>query len=112
MSKKKNLSTLLVITDSLSEQYDRGLKNYKNFFATKQGSFLGEKKTYDPNPDTVDVPSNRGNIKVVTTVQEKFDYLAETSKDFIDALFSQEWFFCELDIIEVILPRRMRGRQH
>jgi hypothetical protein len=90
MSTKQKLNVLLAITDTLAPSFKKGIVNYGQFFKDKQGAFLGEKKTYDAKPDTIDEPSMRGNVLVQTTVKEKLDYLVESSKDYINALFSQE----------------------
>lgn len=86
----QKLNVLLAKTDTLAPSYKKGIVSYSQFFKDKQGAFKGEKKTYEPKPETIDVPSERGNVLVQTTVQEKFDYLIESSADYIDALFSQE----------------------
>lgn len=84
------LNVLLGKTDHLSSIYNALLKSYITFFKGKQGAFLGEKRTYVPKEGTVDEPSKRKNILVQTTVIEKFNWLTENSKDYIDALFSVE----------------------
>lgn len=86
----QKLNVLLAKTDTLAPSYKKGIIAYSQFFKDKQGAFKGEKKTYEPKPETIDVPNERGNVLVQTTVQEKFDYLIESSADYIDALFSQE----------------------
>lgn len=84
------LNVLLAKTDHLAASFKKGLEDYVRFFKTSQGSFKGEKKTYEPMPGTIDVPSERANKLVVTTVDEKLKYFEETAKEYIDALFSQE----------------------
>jgi len=87
---KAKLNVLLAKTDHLSSVFKKGLEDYIKFFKSSQGAFRGERKTYEPKPGTIDVPSERINKLVVTTVDEKLSYLANLSKDYIDALFSQE----------------------
>lgn len=87
---KQKLNVLLALTDHLAGSFKKGLEEYIKFFKSHQGAFKGERKTYVPKPGTIDVPSNRGNTIVVTTVKEKLDYLMKSSKEYIDALFSQE----------------------
>lgn len=87
---KMKLNTLLAKTDHLSSTFKKGLEDYIKFFKTAQGAFKGEKKTYAPKPGTIDVPSERSNKLVTTTVKEKLDWFEESSKEYIDALFSQE----------------------
>lgn len=83
-------NVLLAKTDSLAPSFKKGIVEYAKFFKDKQGAFLGERKTYTPRPETIDLPSERGNKLVTTTVEEKLKYLVETSKDYIDALFAVE----------------------
>ncbi len=84
------LNTLLAKTDHLASIFKKGLEDYVKFFKTAQGAFKGEKKTYDPKQGTIDAPNERVNKLVVTTVDEKLNWLAENSADYINALFSQE----------------------
>ncbi len=88
MSNKLNV--LLAKTDHLASSFKNLLSDYVKFFKTNQGSFRGEKKTYEPRQGMIDVPGERNNKLVVTTVTEKLKYLEENSKEYIDALFSQE----------------------
>ncbi len=87
---KQKLNVLLAITDHLASVYKKGLEEYVKFFKGSQGAFKGEKKTYIPKPGTIDIPGNRGNILVATTVTEKLDYLSQSSSDYIDSLFALE----------------------
>lgn len=84
------LNTLLAKTDHLSSIFQAMVAEFKNFFGSNSTAFRGEKKTYDPAPNTADDPSSRGNKIVITTVEEKLSWLEENSKDYINALFSQE----------------------
>lgn len=90
MSKTIKLNVLLAKTDHLASSFKKGLTEYVKFFKSNQGSFKGEKRTYESEPGTIDIPSERKNELVVTTVKEKLDYLVESSTEYIDALFSQE----------------------
>lgn len=87
---KKKLNVLLAVTDHLAGAYKKGLEEYIKFFKNSQGSFRGEKKTYQPAVGTIDIPGNRSNVLVVTTAKEKLDYFEQASEEYIDALFSQE----------------------
>jgi len=84
------LNVLLAKTDHLASTFKKGLEEYVKFFKGSQGAFKGEKKTYEPKANMVDLPNERTNRLVVTTVDEKLRYLQENSKEYIDALFSQE----------------------
>jgi len=87
---KLKLNVLLAKTDHLASVFKKAIEEYVKFFKTSQGAFKGEKKTYEARPGTIDLPNERVNKLVVTTVDEKLDYLVEHSKEYIDALFSQE----------------------
>lgn len=84
------LNVLLAKTDHLASTFKKGLEEYVKFFKTSQGAFKGEKKTYEARANTVDLPNERTNRLVITTVDDKLSYLQENSKEYIDALFSQE----------------------
>jgi hypothetical protein len=86
----KKLNVLLAVTDALKGKYKRMVEDFTKFFNSSQGAFLGEKSTYIPKEGTVDEPSKRKYVKVVTTVDEKIDWFVKESKDFVDALFAQE----------------------
>lgn len=90
MNKIFKLNVLLALTDNLRGVYKNRVADYSKFFAKTQGAFRGEQKTYQPREGTIDDPKQRGYIPVATTVKEKFDYFIDQSKEFIDALFSQE----------------------
>ena len=84
------LNVLLAKTDHLQAIFRKLVEDYVKFFKTKQGEFRGERKTYQALPDSVDLPNERKNELVVTTVAEKLDWLVDNSKEYLDALFSQE----------------------
>lgn len=90
MSKPVKLNVLLAKTDHLAASYKKGVVEYLKFFKDKQGAFKGERKTYAPKDNTIDLPSERKNELIVTTVNEKLDYLVEASAEYIDSLFAQE----------------------
>ncbi|MBC8111079.1 MAG: hypothetical protein H7Y04_08485 [Verrucomicrobia bacterium] len=84
------LNVLLAKTDHLQAVFRKLVEDYVKFFKTKQGEFRGERKTYQALPDSVDFPNERKNELVVTTVKEKLDWMVDVSKEYLDALFSQE----------------------
>lgn len=84
------LNVLLAKTEHSSGSYKKMVADYLAFFKGQQGQFRGIKKTYTPNPDTVDIPSERGAIKVVTTVGEKLAWFEDTAKEHINNLFAVE----------------------
>lgn len=89
MSKNK-LNVLLAVTDHLRLNYKNMVQNYIKFFTKSQGAFKGEKRTYIAREGVIDDPSKKGITKVITTVDEKFDYYITHSEKFINALFTQE----------------------
>jgi hypothetical protein len=91
MNKKDlKLNVLLAVTDHLASSFKKGLEDYVKFFKGSQGAFKGEKNTYSPRAGVIDDPSARNSKLVVTTVDEKLDWLKTMNKEYIDALFSQE----------------------
>lgn len=84
------LNVLLAKSEHAAGQFKRMLSDYVAFFKTKQGEFKGVKKTYAPKEGTVDEPTMRANVSVVTTTEEKLQWLEDTAKEYIDNLFSTE----------------------
>jgi hypothetical protein len=90
MEKMEKMNVLLAKTDNLGSSFKKLIAESGKFFRDKQGSFKGEKKTYIPKEGSIDIPGERKNELVTTTVDEKLDYVVETSAAYINALFSQE----------------------
>lgn len=88
--KNLKLNVLLGKTDYLSSVYKQLIKEYAKFFAGHQGAFQGGKSTYEAAEGTMDDPTKRKNNLVQTTVSEKLDWFVDNSKEYINALFSQE----------------------
>lgn len=84
------LNILLAKTDVLASSFRAMINDFCSFFSKEQGQFRGEVKTYTPASGTIDIPSERGNKLIVTTVDEKLQWFEQTSADYIDHLFSQE----------------------
>jgi hypothetical protein len=84
------LNVLLAKTDGLAGSCRSMIKDYGKFFAKKGGAFVGERRTYEPREGYADIPSSRGISLIQTTVPEKLDWFKENSKEYINALFSQE----------------------
>lgn len=78
MSIKLKLSNLLGLTEAFSSKTAAIIAAYSKFFEKDQKAFRGERKTYTPAVDALDVPTNRYNNKVTSTIDEKFDYLVKT----------------------------------
>lgn len=88
--KKNLLPTLLAKVDTTASRYRAAIQDYIKFFKDSQGSFRGIKKTYSPRPDTIDEPSERQNKMVVTTVQEKLDWLVENNAEYLQDILNIE----------------------
>lgn len=89
-NKANKLNVLLAKTEQLAPSAKKVIIDTSKFFKDKQTAFKGERKTYTPASDTIDIPSERGVVAIVSTVKEKLDYVVETSAEYIDALFAQE----------------------
>lgn len=87
---KIKLNVLLAKTDHLAGVYKNFIADYVGFFKKNQGQFKGERKTYEPGQGTIDIPGNRAIKLIVTTVDEKLEYLTSSNEDYINSLFSQE----------------------
>lgn len=84
------LNVILAKTDALASSFRACINDYYGFFTNRQGEFKGERKTYDPGSGMIDLPNERGDKRVVTTVDEKFKWFEDVNKDYIDCLFAQE----------------------
>jgi len=87
---KLKLNVLLAITDALRVKFKNMVADHTKFYSKSQGSFKGAKATYVAREGCLDDMSKRGFTRVVTTVDEKISYFIKESREFIDALFSQE----------------------
>lgn len=86
----KKLNTLLAVTNTAQSAFKAMTKDYASFFKGKQGAFVGEKATYEPEPNTVDDESKRKNVAVQTTVGEKLEWYKENAQSFLNDLFTVE----------------------
>ena len=69
------LNQLLAKTEAELSVLKTQLKEYFSYFRNSQGDFKGSLKTYEPAVNYADVPKNRESTNVVTTVDEKINYL-------------------------------------
>lgn len=86
----RKLHVVLALTEQVRPRFKAMINDYTSFFKGRQGSFLGEKSTYVAREGMVDEPNRRKYIRIITTVDEKLEYFIESSKDFINDLFTQE----------------------
>jgi len=84
------LNVLLAKVEHLASSWKTGIADRIAHFTKHGKSFEGLRKTYQPRPETVDLPSERASVLVVSTVEENFQWLLETHKDYIDGLFDIE----------------------
>lgn len=84
------LNVLLAKLEQGASQFKALLRDYTTFFKKEPDNFRGVKNTYEPRPDTVDLPSERKLIAVVATVDEKFDYFTNMVKSYISEMFNCE----------------------
>jgi hypothetical protein len=84
------LHVLLAKVDHSGTIFKKLITEYVSFFKNKQKHFQGIRKTYTPREGQLDNPSMKGNTIVTTTVEEHFKWMEETSKEYIDDLFSVE----------------------
>lgn len=86
----KKMNTLLASVEQSAARCTKMLRDYVSFFKNNQGDFIGAKKTYTAKEGYLDDPSKRGYKRVVTTVDEKLDWLqGELEKHLLD-LFTVE----------------------
>lgn len=74
------LNRVLAVVEQSTPVFRKLVGEYKLFFEKKQGEFAGVRKTYTPREGTKDEPSMRQFKKVVTTVDEKLEYLVDHAK--------------------------------
>lgn len=84
------LNIVLSKVEHLKSSFTQSIKDYVHFFSKGDGNFRGIKKTYEPRPETHDIPGDRESKAIVTTVKEKLDWWRETNKDYINNLFNVE----------------------
>lgn len=84
------LNVLLAKTEHSATQFKKLISDYIAYFKNNQNAFHGAKKTYQPLDGKEDYPTERGVMMVVTTVDEKLQWLEETAGQYIDNLFSLE----------------------
>lgn len=81
------LNVLLAKADHSASSYNSMLRDYAAFFQKNQGSFRGEKKTYQARDGFSDEPSMRGNTPVITTIDEKWDWFIDNAKPYLQNVF-------------------------
>lgn len=66
------------------------IRDYALFFKKNASDFRGVKNTYAPRPDTMDLPAERRYTPVVTTVDEKINWMEENASEYINDMFTCE----------------------
>lgn len=90
MGKTLKMNTLLAITNAEAGNYKAMVKDYGRFFSGKQGAFVGERGTYEAEPNTVDDESKKKNAIVQTTVDEKLNWFKDNAGNYLNNLFTME----------------------
>lgn len=83
-------NTLLARVEKKAASFNQMLADYCFFFQKKQGAFEGIKKTFLARDGYSEDSSYMGSTKVVTTVEEKLDWMEENAKDYFNELFAVE----------------------
>lgn len=81
------LNVLLAKANHLTSTFNGMVRDYANFFQKNQGAFRGERKTYQAREGFSDEPSMRGYNRVVTTVDEKWDWFLQQAKPYLESVF-------------------------
>jgi hypothetical protein len=84
------LNTLLAKVESSTPVFRKLITDYKTFFEKKQGEFQGVRKTYTAKDGMKDEPSERQFVRVITTVDEKLQYLEKTATDHLNNVMAIE----------------------
>jgi len=86
----RKLKLVLALTQDAASRYAALLRDYTKFFANHNAHFLGKKNTYQPKDETIDDPSKREYIRVVTTVPEKLEYFIQNTQDYVQNVLTKE----------------------
>ena len=84
------LNQLLALTEQGNTRLREGIKALLGYFKSNQGDFSGERRTYTPKEGFEDDPTKRGFRRVVTTVDEKFDYFIKNYMKYYQNQLDQE----------------------
>lgn len=86
----QKMNTMLAKVEHGTASFNRLIGDYHGFFKGKQGAFSGVKKTFVPRDGYMEDSRYMGNVKVVTTVGEKLDWMENQAVPFLKDLFSVE----------------------
>ena len=89
-NKKLTVNTQLSKSELSGASFNKMVSDYDGFFSKSQGAFKGIKKTFSPRDGFEVDPNYTTNTKVVTTVNEKFDWFNQGFKEYLDTLMSVE----------------------
>ena len=84
------LNVLLALRERLGNRYTQLVKDYSAFFRGRQGAFLGTHKTYVPVEGYPVDSSKVANVRVITTVDEKFAWFLKEALEYINTTLSIE----------------------
>lgn len=86
----QKMNTLLAKVEHGSSRFSKMVGDYLAFFKGKQGAFAGIKKTHVPREGYTEDKSYVANTKVITTVDEKFEWFEQQALPFLRELFAVE----------------------
>lgn len=87
---KTKMNTMLATLEHSAATTTRMLRDYAQYFKTKGGAFKGIVKTYTAREGYLADPSKMGTTQVVTTVDEKLDWLQNELSKHMKNLFAVE----------------------
>lgn len=86
----KKLSVLLGLRDKIEKTFGKMLEDMTGKFKSKQGMFMGFRKTYDALQGFADDPTKRGLQNVESTVEEQLSWFKKHTLDYFTTIFSIE----------------------
>lgn len=107
MSLKQHV--LLAKVEHLASPFKTAVAERIQFFTKNEKAFMGLRKTYLPRPETDDLPNERQNVLVISTVQENFDWFEETHSAYINGLFDIEATNAVADKVPLIVEGEKFG---
>jgi hypothetical protein len=86
----QKLNVLLALREKLQKRYSQMVGDYTGFFKNKQSAFQGKHGTYDAQPGYSIDTQRVFNERVITTVDEKFNWWLKEALDYINTTLTIE----------------------
>lgn len=86
----QKLNVLLALREKAQKRYSQMIGDYTGFFKNKQGAFQGKHGTYTEQPGYSVDTSRVFNERVITTVEEKFDWFFNHALEYLNTTLSIE----------------------